>query len=126
MNINENNVLVINMFLDIYNTNSNSWNECDKKYNFKWCGIHFHDVESRIRVINSLKNNIFLIFLIKDLIKNIIIKKIFIYLSLRTTKKKREENILEKIKYFCRGQKNNFYGWCNTKEKTYRVGQKNY
>ena len=69
MNINENNVLVINMFLDIYNTNSNSWNECDKKYNFKWCGIHFHDVESRIRVINSLNNNSFLIFLIKDLLK---------------------------------------------------------
>ena len=118
MNINENNVLVINMFLDIYNTNSNSWNECDKKYNFKWCGIHFHDVESRIRVINSLNNNSFLIFLIKDLLKKYNNKN-NLYLSEFTyNKKNREEFKLErKIKYFCKGRKIIFMGGAIGKRK---------
>ena len=118
LNINEDNIMVINMFLDIYTIDKKSWEECDKKYNFKWCGIHFHDVQSRIQIINSLRNNSFLIFLIKDLLDKYKAKDNF-YLSEFTYKKKNKDEfkLEKKIKFLSKGRKIIFMGGAIGKRK---------
>ena len=110
--------MVINMFLDIYTIDKKSWEECDKKYNFKWCGIHFHDVQSRIQIINSLRNNSFLIFLIKDLLDKYKAKDNF-YLSEFTYKKKNKDEfkLEKKIKFLSKGRKIIFMGGAIGKRK---------
>ena len=116
--INQKDILVINMFLDIYTINKKTWLECDKKYNFSWCGIHFHDVKSRIEIINSLKNNIFLIFLIKDLTNKYDIKKNHYLSEFTYIKKNEKQNILEKkIKNYSRERKIIFMGGAIGKRK---------
>jgi len=118
LNINEDNIMVINMFLDIYTIDKKSWVECDKKYNFKWCGIHFHDVQGRIQTINLLKNNSFLIFLIKDLLDKYKAKDNF-YLSEFTYKKKNKDEfkLEKKIKFLSKGRKIIFMGGAIGKRK---------
>lgn len=118
LNINNNDILVVNMFLDIYQINEAQWIKSDNKYSFPWCGLHFHDVKSRIDILNKLKNNIFLVFMVKNLIKKYKYKKNF-YLPEFTFSKTEIHNfnLKKKILKFKKKRKIIFMGGAIGKRK---------